>query len=413
MKQPSLTAATRRPSGKRTRAGRRIPSLAAAGYLLHADRRALLRTAVWLGMSLVSGDILLGGHSDLYFTPSIAWTVAIAAAIGLALGLIQLAAAYQRALAPVLFANPDHSSFSQHPSPASVSPSPRQWRGGRGVRLGRGGGLPRLLPNLVGKDHQGQCTVEGNCPLPPGEAGRLEAGATPRRPLRGAFVSFVSFVVQTRFVSEGTTADASSNEQRHAHAHRHSAPARAPLSWGTRALALLFALPVALGIFCPPVVLGAASIALREANVTMIYAPGNARTHTAAPLHTDLLQLQALAQTAGQSRMGMGGSSAGGGHAILQGQEVNLIGFVYHRPDLPAGTFLLTRFITPHCVAEAQPLAILVRAAPAQAAALKDDTWLRVQGALTGAELNGSAVAELDHIQAERIAPPADPYLIY
>jgi len=258
--------------------------LAAAGYLLHADRRALVRAAVWLGMSLMAGDILLGGHSDLYFSPSIAWTVAAAAIAALGLGLIQGIAAYQRV----------------------------------------------------------------------------------------------------------------------AHAHPHTAATATSAARVGRALAALFVLPVALGIFSPPVVLGAASIALREANVTMIPAPGTTPAPPGAPLHTDLLQLQALVQNTSQS-----------GHSSLRGRLVDLVGFVYHRPDLPAGAFLLTRFITPHCVAEAQPLAILVHVAPSQATALKDDTWVQVQGRLAGTELNGRTIAELNATAVGPIQPPDDPYLIY
>src|SRR5574340_262593 len=74
-------------------------SLATAGYLLHADRDAFMRAAVWLGMSLLAEDILFSGHANLYFSPSVAWTVAVAAVLGLVLGLIQLAVAYQRAIA--------------------------------------------------------------------------------------------------------------------------------------------------------------------------------------------------------------------------------------------------------------------------------------------------------------------------
>jgi uncharacterized repeat protein (TIGR03943 family) len=293
-------------------------------------------------MSLMAGNILLSGHSDLYFTPAIAWTVAVAAVIATALGLIQLMAIYQRFSAP-----------TTHSCPVTDLPA---------------AGTPEFTAsatrsNEVMHDHAN------------GYSWRESTSPSQR--------ASVSPLMQTAF------------------------PSAAPTSWVGHALLLLFALPIALGIFVPPVVLGATSIALREANITMIHAPGTGIARRSVLLHTDLLHLQALAQQTSQF------PHSGGRSALLRGQQIDLIGFVYHQSDLPPDTFLLTRFITPHCVAEAQPLAILVRVTPAQASALKDNIWLHVYGTLTGTALNGHAVAELISVYAKRIPAPADPYLVY
>lgn len=165
-----------------------------------------------------------------------------------------------------------------------------------------------------------------------------------------------------------------------------------PVNWQTASYALLFT-PFAIGLAVPPSVLGANSLLANDGVVTLLPAPalGNPAPQL-APFN--LLQLQ--------DRLRAG--------ALATGSAVQVEGFVYHQHGLPAHTWLLVRFITPHCVAEAQPLAVVVAfAGPAP----PDNSWVRVAGTLTSATVDGRTATRLESTTLTRIALPLDPYLVY
>ncbi len=152
--------------------------------------------------------------------------------------------------------------------------------------------------------------------------------------------------------------------------------------------------PVVVGIAAPPAVLGAGSILAHDGVVTLVAAPRGAPAVSTAPLDINLLRLHDRMQGAG----------------LAPGTIVQVVGFVYHQPGLPAGEWLLTRFITPHCVAEAQPMAILVRLTGRSP---PDNAWVRVTGAIGAGNDQGQSVAILDAGSMVAMGQPLDPYLIY
>ncbi len=162
--------------------------------------------------------------------------------------------------------------------------------------------------------------------------------------------------------------------------------------WRNLGYAIAF-LPFITGIVVAPSVLGAGSILANAGVVTLLPAPvqGDATPPNVAAL--SLLQLQ--------DRLRAGAPLA----------SATVVGFAFHQPGLPGGEWLLTRFITPHCVAEAQPIALVVRAASGRAP--PDNTWLRLTGPLTAGVVNGRSVAILVPTTQATIAAPRDPYLIY
>jgi uncharacterized repeat protein (TIGR03943 family) len=169
------------------------------------------------------------------------------------------------------------------------------------------------------------------------------------------------------------------------------------------AYGFLFA-PFVVGLFVPPLVLGAGSILSHDGVVTLIPAPRSVSTGIAgpssAPLAIDLLQLQ--------DRMRAGAS--------LQGSPLAIEGFVYHQPGLPPQEALLARFITPHCVAEAQPVALVLRlpdGSPQHPHLPANNTWVHVIGTLSAGTANGQAASVLDIRSLTTIAIPLDPYLVY
>ena len=165
--------------------------------------------------------------------------------------------------------------------------------------------------------------------------------------------------------------------------------------WRGASYGILF-IPFVAGIFVAPSLLGADSILANDGVVTLLAAP--LPNVAASPLMITSMNLLQL-----QDRLRTG--------APLVGDTVRLTGFVYHQRGLPVDEWLLTRFITPHCVAEAQPIALLVKLPTGRAP--PNNTWETLTGILAATTLKGHAVALLTPKVVQTIPTPPDPYLIY
>ena len=164
--------------------------------------------------------------------------------------------------------------------------------------------------------------------------------------------------------------------------------------WHSASYGILF-IPFVAGVFVAPSLLGADSILANDGVVTLLAAPMPNIAAQPLTLDVSLLQLQDRLRTG----------------APLVGDTVRLTGFVYHQQGLPADEWLLTRFITPHCVAEAQPIALLVKLPTGRAP--PNNTWVKLRGVLAATTLKGHAVALLTPQTLQTITTPPDPYLIY
>lgn len=159
--------------------------------------------------------------------------------------------------------------------------------------------------------------------------------------------------------------------------------------------ALVF-LPMAVGIAIPPAIFGTQSVLDNASAVTLLAPPALAQAALpATPRVLSLLQLQDHLQ----------------GGALPAGSLVRVSGFVVHLNDLPPHAWLLVRFITPHCVAEAHPLAVLVQQTSGKT--IPNDTWVTVTGALHSGTAEGQLAAIIADPQIAAIAMPLDPYLVY
>ena len=88
---------------------------------------------------------------------------------------------------------------------------------------------------------------------------------------------------------------------------------------------------------------------------------------------------------------------------IVEGAEVDLIGFVTHPKNAEAGLYSLTRFYISCCAADAVPYSVAVDATTD----LPDDTWIRIKGSLTrSGRTFVVAPTEIDEIEE-----PSTPYL--
>jgi uncharacterized repeat protein (TIGR03943 family) len=91
------------------------------------------------------------------------------------------------------------------------------------------------------------------------------------------------------------------------------------------------------------------------------------------------------------------------------GEHVRALGIVAHSADLPSNEFVLVRYAIVHCVADAQPVGLLIIAPDERA--LTSDQWVEVDGTLS------SEPRSTDHvvaIRASQIIPaeePREPYI--
>jgi putative membrane protein len=92
--------------------------------------------------------------------------------------------------------------------------------------------------------------------------------------------------------------------------------------------------------------------------------------------------------------------------ADIVGDPVEVVGFVYHKKDDPAGQFQVARFVVACCVADAQGFSLPVLWK--DAAALPADRWVRVKGRVATAS-DGSALIQATEI--EPIEAPSNPYI--
>jgi uncharacterized repeat protein (TIGR03943 family) len=89
-------------------------------------------------------------------------------------------------------------------------------------------------------------------------------------------------------------------------------------------------------------------------------------------------------------------------------QGVNTLGQVSLDDTLPEDCFILFRFVITCCVADAQPVAVLVRFQ--DHSSLKDDAWIRVRGVMEMDKVEGEDAMV---ITAESMEPAEEPDEIY
>ena len=169
---------------------------------------------------------------------------------------------------------------------------------------------------------------------------------------------------------------------------------RTQVSW---AGLLLVSLPVLLGVLVAPRPLGAAALSNREvslSSLTTVTVPES--TSTVAPAERNAMDWLIAFRRAADP-------------AEFVGQDVDVVGFVYRDDRFGSDTFLAGRFIVSCCVADANPIGLIVRTADASTYA--DDEWLRVTGVLELGEFDGESMAIVAAATIERVDPPSQPYL--
>ena len=98
-----------------------------------------------------------------------------------------------------------------------------------------------------------------------------------------------------------------------------------------------------------------------------------------------------------------------GQHVLINGEQADVTGFVYHDRRLGESYFLVGRFTIVCCVADA--VAYGMAAAWPEAQTLPDNVWVRVVGPVSQIELDGRATPVIQAVQVEIIPEPLQPYL--
>ena len=91
------------------------------------------------------------------------------------------------------------------------------------------------------------------------------------------------------------------------------------------------------------------------------------------------------------------------------GENVNVIGFIYHDPRLPEGEFMVSRFIITCCVADAFAVGMTVDWP--QEMHFEDNTWINVQGTLDVMQIGSQTVPLIHATVIEPVSAPEQPYL--
>ena len=161
---------------------------------------------------------------------------------------------------------------------------------------------------------------------------------------------------------------------------------------------LLVLVPIGLGLLTVPRALDPNALGGQDAGrVVIAYSTTPASSAAGPPEQPirDVPDLFRYLRTAGESGVG---------------QPVHLVGMVAHGDSLAADEFVLLRYSIVHCVADAQPLGLLVRT-PDASTSSSSATWVEIDGTLATIEHGG---AHLVSVIASRVSPtpePPDPYL--
>jgi len=166
------------------------------------------------------------------------------------------------------------------------------------------------------------------------------------------------------------------------------------VSWGGL---LLVSLPVLLGVIVTPRPLGAAALSNREVSLESL---------TSVALQERTAVLRASERTVLDWLIEF---QRADNPADLSGQEAQVIGFVYRDSRFTDDTFMAGRFIVSCCVADADPIGLIVQSA--DAGQFAEDQWLEIRGAFQMGTFDGQETPLLIATEINPVDPPAQPYL--
>jgi uncharacterized repeat protein (TIGR03943 family) len=185
-------------------------------------------------------------------------------------------------------------------------------------------------------------------------------------------------------------ADAHEHEHEHENKHDHEH------STSIGGL-LIVALPLILGVIVPARPLGAGAAGSRGVSTDIAVEAGSeSQSLTIIPGERNILDwVMVISETDNP--------------AALNGQEVDVIGFVYRDERFGEEQFLLSRFTITCCVADAVAVGLVVDAE--DTADYPVDTWVQVTGTFAEGEIDGQPIPVVIPDEIVPIQPPDQPYL--
>lgn len=189
--------------------------------------------------------------------------------------------------------------------------------------------------------------------------------------------------------------------QRHHHDDHDHDHAHGELGWRSPAILALL-LPVLLGFAVPPRALGTAAIESKGFG-TVAALPSRGASSSEAltsglpdtTTWTMLDWVNALTYQPDNPR--------------LQGQPIQLTGFVWRRESLAPDQFIVSRFVVTCCTADS--LAVGLPVVWEGTSKLENDTWVQVSGTIGLEDVEGSPTAVILAETVDVVPQPANPYL--
>lgn len=162
----------------------------------------------------------------------------------------------------------------------------------------------------------------------------------------------------------------------------------------TWSIAIVMAIPLFLGLGIPSQPLGADAV---NGSISLtVGSYDTATTLTKEPLQRNVLDwMRIFSQSAAASE--------------FDGQQANLLGFVYREPDFPENHFMIARFTMSCCVADASAIGIPVYAP--EAVDIADGEWVSVQGSFLSGLFRDVKTPILQPDAIEVVEQPDQPYL--
>ncbi|BBB49309.1 TIGR03943 family putative permease subunit [Pelolinea submarina] len=178
----------------------------------------------------------------------------------------------------------------------------------------------------------------------------------------------------------------------------HNLPGRPAAEAPPRSALLILSLPLIIGLAAPEQPLSSASLDTRGISLNAPVSISQQSTDSLAVRQDDRTILDWVKLFNYESDP-----------SAYIGEDVNVIGFVYHDPRLPQGEFMVSRFIITCCVADAFAVGMTVDWP--QDVNFEDNTWINVQGTLDVMQIGSQTVPMVHAASIQPVSAPEQPYL--
>ena len=180
--------------------------------------------------------------------------------------------------------------------------------------------------------------------------------------------------------------------------YAHAQPDRSAADALPRSLLVILSLPLLIGLVAPEQPLSSASLSTRGVSLNAPVSISQKTTDSLAVEQDDrtILDWVKLFNYEGDP-------------SAYIGEDVNVIGFVYHDPRLPEGEFMVSRFIITCCVADAFAVGMTVDWP--QDIQFEDNTWINVRGTLDVTQIGSQTVPLVHATSIDPTSAPEQPYL--